>query len=263
MTALSRLSSETPFAVTARPSSAPLRFCSIPISETGPFPPPPAAECWAYLTVNVEIALSLPHSPALQQLVRSTRARISVDGQWVWWALRRKYPQRPLQKLSGSDLIFDLAAFCAAEGRRLLLLGSRPEINAGAVGALRERWPALAVDGHAPAFHADDEAGDAALRHELLDAVERCRPDYVVLGLGAPKEQRLAARVLPELDGRVRGLLCFGGAIDMAGGAVQRAPRSWQRLGLEACWRVWQQPARLGRTLRVLRVLPRLARGAY
>jgi N-acetylglucosaminyldiphosphoundecaprenol N-acetyl-beta-D-mannosaminyltransferase len=84
-----------------------------------------------------------------------------------------------------------------------------------------------------------------------------------VLGLGAPKEQRFALRCGAALDGKVRGLLCFGGAIDMASGAVRRAPRLIQCVGLEGLYRVWQQPARLGRLLRVLRVLPMLALGKY
>jgi UDP-N-acetyl-D-mannosaminouronate:lipid I N-acetyl-D-mannosaminouronosyltransferase len=59
------------------------------------------------------------------------------------------------------------------------------------------------------------------------------------------------------------GLLCFGGAIDLAGGLVKRAPRAWQRIGLEGLYRVWQQPSRLSRLFGVMRVLPLLVKGDY
>ena len=103
------------------PASPGIRFGAIPITETGAFPPAPAPHCWVYVTVNAEIALSTRAGSTAQV---SARARISVDGQWLWWALRRKYPGRAPAKLSGSDLIHVLARHCARKGQRLLLLGS-------------------------------------------------------------------------------------------------------------------------------------------
>lgn len=241
----------------------PMSFGVFPITETQHFPPPAGAQCWTYLTLNAEIALSLADSPALQQLVHSPRVRVSVDGQWLWWALRRKYPQQPLRKLSGSDLIHTLAAHCAHTGQRLLLLGSVPRANAAAVQALRQRWPGLAVAGYAPPHYTPGAADEAAVVAGALAAIDAHAAHYVVLGLGAAKEQRLALQTMAQLDGRVHGLLCFGGAIDLAGGAVRRAPWFWQCLGLEGLYRVLQQPSRLGRLLRVLRVLPLLALGRY
>ncbi len=240
-----------------------LRFGTFPITETASFPPAPTDECWVYLTLNAEIALSLPKSPELAQLVQSRRARVSIDSQWLWWALKRKYPGRPLHKFSGSDLIHVLAANCAREGSRLLLLGSSPSRNATAVQRLRDRWPALAVAGYAPEHYTQGSEGEREMHREALEAIAAFRPNHVVLGLGAAKEQRFALRCAAALDGKVSGLLCFGGAIDMASGAVRRAPPLIQHIGLESFYRLWQQPARLGRLLRVLRVLPMLARGAY
>lgn len=249
--------------VAADAAATPMRFGRIPITERGPFPPPPSLACWVYLTLNAEIALSLDASPPLQALLQTPRARVSVDGQWLWWALRRKYPQQPLRKLAGSDLIGELAAHCARHGERLLLLGSTPRPNGAAVQRLRQRWPGLAVAGYAPPQFQPGTTGEDAALANCRDAIDAWRPHYVVLGLGASREQRAALALAPALDGRVHGLLCFGGAIDFASGLVRRAPRPWQVLGLEGLWRVIEQPARLGRLLRVLRILPALARGDY
>lgn len=250
-------------APTADTAAAPMRFGRFPITERGLFPPPAGAACWVYLTLNAEIALSLDASPPLQALLQTPRARVSVDGQWLWWALRRKYPQQPLRKLAGSDLIGTLAAHCALHGERLLLLGSTPQANGAAVQRLRRDWPGLAVAGYAPPpYQPGTPAEDSTLAH-CRAAIDAWRAHYVVLGLGASREQRAALALAPALDGRVHGLLCFGGAIDFASGLVRRAPRPWQVLGLEGLWRVIEQPARLGRLLRVLRILPALARGDY
>lgn len=241
-----------------------LQFAGVAITETGSFPPPAAASCWIYLTLNAEIALSLPRNPTLQALVQQPRARVSVDGQWLWWALRRKYPQQALRKLSGSDLIHTLARHCAAHGQRLLLLGSHAEANALAVMRLREQHPSLQLAGFAPAPYRLDRVDEERAAHRAaLEAIGAFEPDYVVLGLGADKEQRLCADLAPRLDGRVQGLLCFGGAIDMLSGRVRRAPRWMQQCGLESVYRVWEQPSRLPRWLRSLKLLPLLAAGRY
>jgi N-acetylglucosaminyldiphosphoundecaprenol N-acetyl-beta-D-mannosaminyltransferase len=238
-------------------------FAEIPITETQSFPPAAGPQCWVYVTLNAEIALQAPHNVALQRLLQQGRARVSVDGQWLWWALRRKYPQRPLVKLSGSDLIHELAAHCAANAHRLLLLGSTPAQNAAAVARLRSQHPGLRVTGHAPPIYASRESIEIDMAAASLAVIQTWRPDYVVLGLGADKENRLADWLSPQLDGRVIGLFCFGGAIDMASGSVSRAPRLLQNLGLEGLYRVLQQPRRALRLIRVLRILPLIAWSRY
>lgn len=240
-----------------------MRFGVFTITETASFPPPAAAHCWVYVPLNAEVALSWSGNRALRALSGSARVRFSIDSQWLWWALRRKYPQQALAKLSGSDLIYDVASHCRRQGLRLLLLGTTPALNAAAVHAMQRAQPGLAVAGYAPPQRALDLAGRQALLADAMSAIAAYRPDYVVLGLGVAKEHLLAQAIAPQIDGRVRGLLCFGGAIDMASGRVRRAPRWCQRAGLEGLWRVAQQPQRLWRLLKVLRILPQLARGAY
>jgi exopolysaccharide biosynthesis WecB/TagA/CpsF family protein len=252
-----------PHLVAAAEAPAALHFGDFPITECQQFPPASGPHCWVYLTLNAEIALSLDSSPTLQRLVRSPRVRLSVDGQWLWWALRRKYPQQLLRKLAGSDLIGELASHCARHGQRLLLLGSTPLANGGAVQRLRQRCPGLQVAGYAPPAYQPGQASEQMVLARSMAAIDAWAPHYVVLGLGAAREQRFADALAAGLDGRVHGLLCFGGAIDLASGQVRRAPALWQHTGLEGLWRVLEQPARLGRLLRVLRILPRLARRAY
>ncbi len=248
----------------AAASPAGLWFDGVPITETRAFPPEPAAQCWVYLTLNAEIALSLPNNPALQRLVQQPRVRVSVDGQWLWWALRRKYPQQPLVKLSGSDLIYQLAAHCERYQRRLLLLGSTPQLNARALAKLRQLHTSLQVHGFSPEpYRLDDAERTASAEAAALSAIRTYEPDFVVMGLGADKEQHMALELAPQLDGHVAGLLCFGGAIDMVSGQVRRAAPWMQVAGLESLYRVWQQPRRFPRLLRVLRIVPRLLTGGY
>jgi|GEM_PF-6051474 len=252
-----------PITSVSRPVDAVMRFRGIGITETVSFPPAPQRQCWVYVTVNAEVALTMPQNPSLQALLHSQRARVSVDGQWIWWALRRKYADRPLEKMAGSDLIHELARHCATSGQRLLLLGSSASANASAVHRLQRRWPGLLVGGHAPRHFTPGEDSEHAALDESLEVIRNYRPDFVVLGLGPDKQYSFALDLASELDGSVKGLLCFGGAIDMASGQVKRAPLWWQRCGLEGIYRIFQQPSRLPRFLRLLPIVPIVAFKRY
>lgn len=248
----------------ATPSTEPLmRFRGIDITETASFPPAPARQCWVYVTVNAEVALTTPHDAHLQSLLHSPRARVSVDGQWIWWALRRKYAERPLKKMAGSDLIHDLGKHCALSGRRLLLVGSTLTSNTEAVKRLAERWPGLQVAGVSPGQFEPDSAAEQQALNAVVEAAAEHRPHYVVLGLGPAKQFRFAQALAARLDGIADGLLCFGGSIDMVSGQVRRASVRWQRCGLEGIYRILQQPSRLPRFLRLLPIVPIVAFGRY
>jgi N-acetylglucosaminyldiphosphoundecaprenol N-acetyl-beta-D-mannosaminyltransferase len=249
-----------------RPSEGqPLRFGSFVITETAEFPPPRLPECWVYITLNAEIALSLRSNPELRTLTASQRVRISVDGQWILWALRRKYPEHTVRKLSGSDLIYTLAAHCSQQGKRLFLLGASAASNAGAVQALRSRWPGLQVAGYSMRPFAAGQASEAEALADSLRAIRAAGADYVVMGLDPTKLYSFAALLARELDGDTSGVLCFGGAIDMASGRVRRAPRWCQTCGLESIYRVLREPSptRLRRWLKMTLILPLLASGRY
>jgi N-acetylglucosaminyldiphosphoundecaprenol N-acetyl-beta-D-mannosaminyltransferase len=252
-----------PTATATSAASAAMWFGLVPITEHTAFPPAKVHQCWVYLTLNAEIALTTPDNTQLRALLRQERVRVSVDGQWLWWALRRKYPQQALAKLSGSDLIHTLAALCGHGQQRLLLLGSTPGINAKAVMRLRAQHPGMAIAGFAPQPYQPDTREEERALRGMHEAIAAFRPDYVVFGLGATKEQRASALLAPLWDGQVTGMLCFGGAIDMAAGEVLRAPAWVSEAGLEALYRVRQQPSRLWRLLRALRILPVLAAGRY
>ena len=54
-------------------------------------------------------------------------------------------------------------------------------------------------------------------------------------------------------------MLSVGAGIDFVAGAVRRAPRFFQRTGLEWLWRLVREPVRLGpRYWRCIKILPRL-----
>jgi N-acetylglucosaminyldiphosphoundecaprenol N-acetyl-beta-D-mannosaminyltransferase len=78
---------------------------------------------------------------------------------------------------------------------------------------------------------------------EMLDRVGLARPNLVLVGLGAPRQELLADALRPYINGPV---ICCGNTIAVLAGTSRRAPAVTRRVGLEWLFRMFQSPRRLG-----------------
>ena len=83
------------------------------------------------------------------------------------------------------------------------------------------------------------------LNAAAVAAVNRERPDIVVLGLGAPKQELWVHRHAAALDAGI--VLCAGATIDFLAGEKKRSPRWMQHTGLEWLHRLLSEPRRLAK----------------
>ncbi|HWB92911.1 MAG TPA: WecB/TagA/CpsF family glycosyltransferase [Puia sp.] len=139
----------------------------------------------------------------------------------------------PGLNLNGTDLIPRIINLYG--GKNAALLGtSAPYLQRAAREFERKGVnPAVVMDG----FH-DDE--------EYLKAVQDRKLSLIVLAMGMPKQERIAALLARNL--RHPCLIVCGGAIlDFIGGKVRRAPMIFRKLGIEWLYRLAQEPKRLFR----------------
>ncbi len=104
----------------------------------------------------------------------------------------------------------------------------------------------------------DGLAHPADREDEIVEAIRSAAPTIVLVGLGAPKQERWIERHADAFPS-VRIMIGVGGAFDMWGGSKRRAPRAFRTLGLEWLWRLALEPRRLPRILRATVVFPVLA----
>ena len=196
--------------------------------------------CRYVVTPNVNHTVLLERHAGLQHSYRDA-SLILVDGMPVLLAaklLRRPIPGR----VAGSDLVPQL--FKRAEqtgGTRIYLLGAGPGVAQRAARRIEGTWPKSRVVGiSSPPY---DFERDEAENEAILSEINRARPEVLVVGLGAPKQelwvhahrQRLAVSVA----------LCVGATIDFLAGEKPRAPVWMRRCGLEWLHRVGCEPRRL------------------
>ncbi|SDY56375.1 polymer biosynthesis protein, WecB/TagA/CpsF family [Lysobacter sp. yr284] len=152
-------------------------------------------------------------------------------------ACLRLLARDPGLNANGTDLIPQLLA--AFGGRRAVLIGTREPYLQRAAQRLGEDYGiqvACALDGF----------GDAAA---YLEAVARERPELVVLAMGMPRQERVAAELAQwARQAGHRLLIVNGGAIaDFIAGRVARAPAWMRRARLEWLYRLGREPRRLWR----------------
>lgn len=144
-----------------------------------------------------------------------------------------------LPVVPGSDLTATLLGERLMPGTRLLLVGGDSE----AAAALRTRYPDLAIAHHAPPMGLRHDAG---ARAAVVDAAAAAAPQIILLAVGSPQQELLAAEM--KASGRIDATaLCIGASVDFLVGREKRAPRLVQKANLEWAWRLLQNPRRLAR----------------
>jgi len=234
---------------------APVSLGGIRITELGEITLGKQPKALIYSTLNAEIFQLAQECEPFKSLLNHEASRVCIDGQWVLWAVKRKYGKTiKLTKNSGSDLIFEVPKHCVDSELRLALLGASEVSNEMAVTRLRTEYPSLVVSGYSPPFSSLPFTREFST--SIQKFLEDTRPDIIVCAFGPPKEQIWAFQHLDQLNALgVSVVLCFGGALDMLSGHVSTAPSWMKRAGLEVVYRTWKQPNRVARLPRVLRFL--------
>jgi N-acetylglucosaminyldiphosphoundecaprenol N-acetyl-beta-D-mannosaminyltransferase len=133
---------------------------------------------------------------------------------------------------------------------RLLTQHLRPGERITVVGLSSAWLPALVARlGLAPPAHYDPPLGfdhDPATFAAVVDFVRTHPARLVVLAVGSPRQERLAAAIATAGDATGTGL-CIGASLEFLAGARRRAPLVLQRLGLEWLFRLAAEPRRMAR----------------
>jgi len=166
--------------------------------------------------------------------------------------LRRPLPER----VAGSDLV--PALFEAANNRgglTVFLLGAMPGVADRAAESIQQRWPAVRVVGTCSpplGFEKSPEENE-----KILHAIAAARPQVLIVGLGAPKQELWTYEHRDRLC--VSVALCVGATIDFLAGEKSRAPVWMRKTGLEWLHRIGSEPRRLAkRYLHDALIFPRL-----
>lgn len=197
--------------------------------------------CRFVVTPNVDHVVMHTHNKGLRAAYEDA-SLVVADGAPVVAASRLL--GRPLpERVAGSDLVPSVLERGGSTDRplRVFLLGAAPGVADTAAKRIEARYKNVEVVGtHCPplGFEHDEQANNAAVQ-----AVANVKPDVLVVGLGAPKQELWVHKNQHQLT--AKAVLCAGATIDFLAGNKQRSPEWIQRLGAEWLHRLATEPRRL------------------
>ena len=191
-------------------------------------------QCQQIVTVNPEFLMVAQRNNAFRTAINEA-ALVVADGMGIVWAtryLREAVPER----ITGTDLLPELARRCATKGYRLYLLGAAPGVAELAAERLCALAPGLQIAG--------TYAGSPAPGEEtaIIERIRNTQADVLCVAYGAPAQDLWIKRNLPHLPAAVA--IGVGGAYDFLSGRQQRAPQIMQRRGFEWLYPFYGDPGR-------------------
>lgn len=185
--------------------------------------------------LNAAKLVNLQHDEVLRQAVAGCDV-ITADGQAVVWAGRFLGIPVP-ERVAGIDLMERLLTAADEHALRVFLLGAERSVVEAVARLVASRFPNAILAGMADGYF--DRGAEAAVVAEIRAA----RPQLLFVALQSPEKELFLARHRAAFGA------CFamgvGGTFDVLAGRHRRAPRFFQRLGLEWLFRLAQEPRRL------------------
>ena len=157
------------------------------------------------------------------------------DGAGLIGAL--KLVGNPIQeRIPGVEFTEHLCKRAAYEGWSVWLLGGEPGIADKAAEVLCSKYPGLIIAGTQDGFFKQEETDS------VCDRIRKSGAKILFVGLGVPKQEYWLYDRLSSTGAAVG--MGIGGSMDVLSGKLTRAPKIWQKFGMEWLYRLLQEPWR-------------------
>jgi N-acetylglucosaminyldiphosphoundecaprenol N-acetyl-beta-D-mannosaminyltransferase len=195
--------------------------------------------------VNAAKIVNMRRDETLRQDVLSSDL-ILADGIAVVWASRLLGVQLP-ERVPGIDLMEGILRRGRTRGYRIYCLGAEEDVLEKAADRMAADHVGVEIVGRQHGYFSVDQEED------VVRAIREARPDVLFVAMTSPIKEQFLAR----WSGVLGVPVCHGvgGSFDVLAGKVKRAPRVWQRMGLEWLYRVVQEPRRLSKRYLVTNTL--------
>ncbi len=204
------------------------------------------------LTVNAEFIVLANENKKFMGILNKNIT--TIDGQipYLFLKLKARKKKVKIEKLSGSDLIFDICKKASLKKLKVFLLGGLEISNTLSQKRLKEMFPELIIDGYSPPY--SPYPFPKELNDLILQKIQNFSPNILFVAFGPPKQEFWIEdnRHFLEKIG-VRFAMGVGGTFEMVAGIEKRAPVFIQKMGLESIWRLYQNPKRFGRFIKLFK----------
>jgi N-acetylglucosaminyldiphosphoundecaprenol N-acetyl-beta-D-mannosaminyltransferase len=191
------------------------------------------------VTLDASMCVAARADSELREIVRGAEL-VTPDSAGVLWAARR-FGIALEERVSGVEIVAELAARSAQTGMGIYLLGAAPGVAEEAAARLRSEHSGCRIVGTGDGYFGPDE------EPSVVAAIRAAAPDALCVALGIPKQEKWIAHHRDELG--VPIMIGVGGTFDVMSGRTRRAPGWMRRTNLEWLYRVLANPRKLGKVM--------------
>ena len=151
----------------------------------------------------------------------------------------QKRGHKNMERTTGPSLMGEIFEISVKKGYRHYFYGSKEETLELLYQKLTSNYPGIQIAGmYSPPFRPMTEGEDKV----IIERINETKPDFVWVGLGAPKQEKWMAAHQGKIDGLMLGV---GAGFDYYAENIKRAPMWMQKHNLEWVYRLVQDPKRL------------------
>lgn len=144
-----------------------------------------------------------------------------------------------IERVTGPDFMEEIFKISGEKKLKHFFYGSTQKTLDILKRKLKEQYPEMDIVGmYSPPFRELTEQENM----EIIEKINSTSPDFIWVGLGAPKQENW----MFEHKNKVNGLMVgVGAGFDYHAGNIKRAPKWMQKCSLEWLYRLLQDPKRL------------------
>jgi len=192
-------------------------------------------------TPNAEIVMRAYEDKEFASLLANADI-LTPDGIGVVYA--SKILKNPVsERVAGYDLVCNLLEKMAHDNKSVFFFGGKPGVCDLAAENVLKKYPGIKIAGVRHGYFSDSD------NESIIKEINASSPDLLLVCLGVPKQENWICENYEKINASL--FIGAGGSLDVFAGTVKRAPKIWQKLGLEWFYRIARQPSRYKRALKL------------
>jgi len=188
-------------------------------------------------TPNPEMVMLAQKNKKFNSILNSADLLLP-DGVGIVYASRLTKSKIP-RRVTGIDLLTSLFPHITNSGHSLYFLGAAPGVAETAAARIKEQFKGLSIAGVHHGYFKDEDDD------RIIADINASDADIVLVGMNFPRQEEWIFRHKDKINAKI--LMVVGGSFDVFSGKIPRAPKLFQKLGLEWLFRLLRQPSRIWR----------------
>lgn len=184
--------------------------------------------------VNAAKLVNMQSNSSLHRSVSACHI-VNIDGMGVVWAGRMLGHEIP-ERVAGIDLFCKLLSLSVEKNYPVFFLGAKSNILDKAINKILNEFKGIKIAGYHHGYFWEDE-------RYVVELIRQSGAKLLFVAITSPKKEDFINKWCNELG--VNFVMGVGGTFDVVSGAVSRAPKWMQAIGLEWLHRLLQEPRRM------------------